>query len=330
MLRPTRAGMHADTMLATSRTTTPTDSRTPATPAPVVSIGVPVFNGERYLAHTLEVLLAQTFRDFEIIISDNASTDATPRICRDAMAKDPRVRYFRQESNVGAAMNYNRAFALARGRYFRWNAADDFVAPDALAKCVNFLRENQDFVLAYPRTKIIDDQDRALEEYDDGLDLRDASVARRIDVILQRTRECNAVFGLIDAERLRQTGLIGCFTGSDHILLFELALRGPFAELDGSWFYRRTHPAASSADKSLARQREFYDPKHEDRQFERSSIERTRRHFREAFRALGRVDLPFHWRMRCLWTVLRVAIASRRHLIAEFRRARSQRGEGAK
>ncbi|MBI5851710.1 MAG: glycosyltransferase [Planctomycetes bacterium] len=295
-----------------------------------MSIGVPVFNGERYLAHTLEVLLAQTFRDFEIIISDNASTDATPRICRDAMAKDPRVRYFRQESNVGAAMNYNRAFALARGRYFRWNAADDFVAPDALAKCVNFLRENQDFVLAYPRTKIIDDQDRALEEYDDGLDLRDASVARRIDVILQRTRECNAVFGLIDAERLRQTGLIGCFTGSDHILLFELALRGPFAELDGSWFYRRTHPAASSADKSLARQREFYDPKHEDRQFERSSIERTRRHFREAFRALGRVDLPFHWRMRCLWTVLRVAIASRRHLIAEFRRARSQRGEGAK
>ena len=313
-------------MLATDRNQSHSDSRLTLSPAPVVSIGVPVFNGERYLAKTLEVLLAQSFRDFEIVISDNASTDATPKICRDAALRDPRIRYHRQPANLGAAANYNHVFALARGRYFRWNAADDFVAPDALAHCVEFLRAHPEYVLAYPQTKIIDAQDRELEDYEDGLDLRDPSVTHRIDVVLQRTKECNAVFGLIDAERLRQTQLIGRFVGSDHILLFELALRGPFAELPGSWFYRRTHEAASSADKSAERQREFYDPRNEDAEFLKSCHERTRRHFREAFAAVRRTRLPFFTRLRCLWTVFRIGIASRRHMIEEFRRARLASG----
>ena len=96
---------------------------------PRVSVGIPVFNGERFLAETIESILAQTFKDFEIVISDNASTDRTEEICRSYAARDPRIRYNRNDTNRGAAWNHNRVFELARGEYFKWQSHDDFCAP---------------------------------------------------------------------------------------------------------------------------------------------------------------------------------------------------------
>jgi glycosyltransferase involved in cell wall biosynthesis len=92
---------------------------------PKVSIGVPVFNGENYLAQALESILAQDFADFEVIISDNCSTDKTPEICTSFAKRDSRVKYFRNDSNIGASPNYNRTFELSRGEYFKWCAHDD-------------------------------------------------------------------------------------------------------------------------------------------------------------------------------------------------------------
>ena len=85
---------------------------------PKVSIGIPVFNGEQYIGQALDALLAQSWRDFEIIISDNASTDRTEAICREYVARDARVVYHRPPENLGAINNFNRLVALSRGEYF--------------------------------------------------------------------------------------------------------------------------------------------------------------------------------------------------------------------
>src|SRR5207244_10480282 len=106
---------------------------------PRVSIGVPVYNGERYIAETLDSLLAQTFEDFELIISDNASHDRTEGICRAYAAKDSRIRYVRNSTNLGAARNYRLAVELSSGEYFRWANCDDLFAPTSLSRCVEVL-----------------------------------------------------------------------------------------------------------------------------------------------------------------------------------------------
>lgn len=107
--------------------------------APRVSIGLPVYNGQQYLRQALDSLLAQTFHTFEVIISDNASNDATPEICRDYAACDPRIRYVRHDVNRGAAWNFNYVFGLARGVYFKWHAHDDMLEPTFLEQCVTIL-----------------------------------------------------------------------------------------------------------------------------------------------------------------------------------------------
>ena len=98
--------------------------------APVISIGFPVYNGEDYLAQALDGLLAQSFGDFEILLCDNGSNDGSEAIARGYAERDPRVRYHRNAENIGAAGNYNLAFAQASGKYFKWTAHDDDHAPE--------------------------------------------------------------------------------------------------------------------------------------------------------------------------------------------------------
>ena len=92
---------------------------------PRVSIGLPVYNGDRYLRETIEGLLNQTFSDFELVICDNASTDRTQDICNEYCLLDKRVRYYRNNENIGAGKNFNKAFSLSQGKYFKWAACDD-------------------------------------------------------------------------------------------------------------------------------------------------------------------------------------------------------------
>src|SRR5262245_57216615 len=96
-----------------------------STEVPRVSIGLPVYNGAKYLAEAIDSLLEQTFSDFELIISDNGSTDATPAICEEYAAKDGRIRFLRQEINRGLAWNWNCVLEESRGAYFKWAACDD-------------------------------------------------------------------------------------------------------------------------------------------------------------------------------------------------------------
>src|SRR3989337_590294 len=119
---------------------------------PTVSIGLPVFNGEKYLRQALDSILAQTYQDFELIISDNASTDKTQQICREYVKKDSRIRYYRNKRNLGATRNHNRVFELSCGEYFKWASHDDLLAPEFLSRCVSVLDQDHSIVLCHSKT----------------------------------------------------------------------------------------------------------------------------------------------------------------------------------
>lgn len=218
----------------------------PRRTTPRVTIGLPVYNGERYLAETLESILQQDFDDFELIISDNASTDSTWDICRQYADDDPRIRLFRNETNVGAAANYNATVAHARGVMFKWAAYDDLLAPAMLSSCVDALDANgDDVLLAYPQTMLINGAGTIIGPYHDGLDLRSDRAYRRVATFARNWSLCNAVMGVFRTQALRRTGLIRPYVSSDIVLLAEVAARGRVVEVEGRMFFRRLHERSS-------------------------------------------------------------------------------------
>jgi glycosyltransferase involved in cell wall biosynthesis len=218
-----------------------------------------VYNGAEYLAETLDSLRAQTFADCEIVISDNASSDGTAEICRRYAARDSRIRYSRNEVNVGANRNFNRVVALATAPYFKLANADDLCAPDLIRRCVEVLDRHPEVVLCYARTRFIDRQGRFLEDYDDNLDLRWESPVERFKAAVGRTRFVNALSGVVQTAVLRKTVLLGSYPGADVVLLGDLALRGQFQEIPDRLFFRRMHPAASSS-LAVQEKQAFVDP----------------------------------------------------------------------
>jgi glycosyltransferase involved in cell wall biosynthesis len=214
---------------------------------PPVSIGLGVYNGERFLRATLESIVSQSLGDFELIISDNASSDGTREICKEYAAKDNRIRYSRNLTNIGLSNNFNRVFQLSSGRYFRWSAADDIFAPTSLQECVNVLDQCPEVVLCYPKTVLIDAEGRILRSYEDNLNLGAPSAADRFHWVLQNIGLGNVQYGLIRSDVLRCTSLFGSFPGSDLVLTAELALYGQFREIPQELFFRRMHEAATSS-----------------------------------------------------------------------------------
>jgi glycosyltransferase involved in cell wall biosynthesis len=229
---------------------------------PRVSIGLAVHNGEKFLKQTLDSIVAQTFEDFELVISDNASSDGTAEICTTYAARDSRVKYSRNSLNIGVNNNFNRAFQLSSGQYFRWSAADDLFAPTSLEVCVSVLDEHPAAVLCYPKTVLIDSDGNKLRSYEDNLDLRSPAAYERFRLALQNMGLLNAHYGLIKANVLRRTSLYGTYPGADMVLLAELALYGQFWEIPQQLFFRRMHDAASSALKNQPWEtvQEFCDP----------------------------------------------------------------------
>ena len=126
--------------------------------AKTVSIGLPVFNAEQYLEQSLASILSQTYGNFELIISDNASTDATEAICQRYVVRDARVRYHRNSRNHGPTFNFRQVVLLSSGEYFLWAAHDDMFAPEYVERCVAFLEQNPDVVLCYSKSIEIDEQ----------------------------------------------------------------------------------------------------------------------------------------------------------------------------
>ena len=120
---------------------------------PLVSIGVPIFNGANSLPNTLMKLLAQTYQNIELIVSDNCSTDDTQKICEAFARNDERIRYFRQSENRGVGRNFRFVLEQAQGKYFLWNAGDDTRSPDYVAVNVAFLEANPDYCASTSRAR---------------------------------------------------------------------------------------------------------------------------------------------------------------------------------
>lgn len=221
--------------------------------APRVSIGLPVFNGESYLEEALNSLLAQTYTDFELIISDNASTDRTQSICKAYAAKDNRIQYHQNDRNRGASWNMNRVVTLSRGEYFKWAAHDDICAPTYLERCVRALDEDPQCVLCYSETILIDEHSRMVAPYLDRCDVSSAVPNLRFRDVLEHLGLSNPMFGTVRSDALRRTKLIQNFVGSDIVLIAELALAGTFYRVPERLFLRRDHPRKSNrANSSMA------------------------------------------------------------------------------
>lgn len=228
---------------------------------PLVSIGMPLYNGASFLAQTLESVLNQSYRNIEIIIRDNHSTDNSKKIVESYLKRDRRIRFTSANTNEGAAKNYNAVFAQASGSYFKWAAADDLLDPTFVEKCLAVLETSPLTVLAYPQTTIIDASGERVKHLEDRLNAESLNPLVRYRAARTQIQECNAVFGVIRREALAHTNLIQPYPYADAHLLAELTLYGRFEEVPERLFYRRDHADASSADKSDAGQAAFYDPR---------------------------------------------------------------------
>jgi glycosyltransferase involved in cell wall biosynthesis len=235
---------------------------------PKVSVGLPVYNGAAYLAETIDALLAQTYEDFELLISDNASTDATQDICRGYAARDARIHYERQEQNQGPPWNFNRVFQMATGDYFKWAAHDDLCAPTLLTRCVEALdsdpsAENGQLVLDDGHGKPVGSSEFALPL------LHDHATERRLDsphphvryhsMLILSTR-CYEVFGLIRTSIMRKSGLHREYCGGEKVFLAELSLLGRFLEVPETLLYSRWHADRFSSAESAQAQRRHFAP----------------------------------------------------------------------
>jgi glycosyltransferase involved in cell wall biosynthesis len=217
---------------------------------PLVSIGVPVFNGERFLRQSLDCLVGQTYRNVEIIISDNASEDDTETICREYASRDTRVRYIRHDRNRGAAWNWNYVVFQAKGEYFKWASSNDLCDLGMVEACVAALSRNVELINCYGRTVLLDDEGRQMEEYAGDLALEQELPGERFVTLITQIGLNNGQCGVMRRAVLLSTGLERPYISGDLVLMGELALRGKFRMLDQVLFYRRVGGQSLSARRS--------------------------------------------------------------------------------
>jgi glycosyltransferase involved in cell wall biosynthesis len=269
---------------------------------PKVSIGLAVFNGEKYLREAIESILAQTFTDFELIISDNASTDRTEEICRAYATQDPRIRYVRNATNIGGANNENQTFHLSRGQYFRLAAHDDVLAPELIEKCVEVLDQDLSVVLCDSININIDENGQEIGILDRNI-ATSIKPCKRFRELANWNHHCEESYGLIRSSIIRKTDLLLNYSDADRTWLAELSLSGRFYKIPKPLFYRRYHSGQST--------RVFQDPIDRMAWFNPSSqsrikslIQLRRVQFSHYLRIIYRADLAFYEYVYCYWHTL--------------------------
>ncbi len=270
-----------------------------------VSVGLPVYNGATYLETALRSLVSQSHRDLEIIISDNASSDETQRICEEFAAADPRIRYIRQPTNQGGAYNHTYVANLATGDYFRWFAADDVLAPTCIEECVKVLNADPEVVLAWPYPVVFDDHG-SITEYAREPIWDDRSPSTRLASLLgppdseSLLRTCYPIYGLARRDAFQACLPLGAYYASDNVVVVGLALRGRFHRVDGDLLFLRRHPQSSTYRKS----------RHEVAQWMSPSLTPGRsmptlRRYAGFARAVRRAPVPLIEKTRCVAQVAR-------------------------
>lgn len=221
---------------------------------------MPVYNGADFIEEAILSHLKQDFSDFELVVSDNCSDDATPDIVKDLAATDDRIVYTRNAQNIGGPANFNRLFRLTNGEFFRWAAADDRIEPGYLSKVIAMMDEDPNIVIGHADSVLIDPQSTPMLEMDQGYlggdgfleavklrppagDTRfhSPSPHNRVDAVINNNHRNFYIFGIMRRSTMMQTRLHGSFYGGDRTLLVEMAMRGTFKKVPEALFASRSH-----------------------------------------------------------------------------------------
>lgn len=279
-----------------------------------IAIGLPVYNAEAYLRQSIDSLLGQTYGDFELVISDNASTDGTADICQDYVRQDKRVRYSRNAVNIGLPGNFNRVFQLSDAPYFKWSSADDYWGDTMLERSLAVLEADSSIALCYPGTTFVDAAGGNPQPYKDKLCLMEDDPVVRFTQLHDRIGLCHHLLGLIRTQHLRKTLLYGLHKASDIALLAELSLYGKFYELPERLYFRRFHEKSSSWARG--------DEEHQRRQYHSSDTAHIRldswRHYLRLLRVIARSPLDAGGKVALCGYVFRKMRWDRQNLAREI------------
>ena len=214
---------------------------------------MPTYNGARYLAQSLDSLLSQDYSNWELVISDNCSTDETERIVRSYAGRYPQIRYERSPANRGAAANFNRVLELATGPYFAFAADHDLWAPTFLSRCVAVLEANPQAVLVYPQTTLTSMDGRPLDVMNDRIDLRDRSAMARYRRLIWNLHACNMIYGVGRLDAFRGAGGFADIFGPDLLMLARLVLLGTVERVEEPLYFRRQNRAEETFEEERLR-----------------------------------------------------------------------------
>lgn len=278
---------------------------------PKVTVAVPVFNGDNFLAETLESVLTQTFQDFEILIVDNGSTDGTAKISQDYAARDARIQIHRSEVNLGVTLNFIRAVGFSSAEYFMYLAHDDMLAPSFLEQCVAVLDTHPDVVLCYPKAIEIDTQGNALYKKEQFLDADSPLPHKRFRQLIRMDHNCESQFGLIRTDVLNKTVIFAPIPDGDRIMLAELSLYGKYYRVSDYLFLHREHPhrTLNVFPSRFDRLPMYLVPENTGKLILPHFAE-----FFEYLRCIRRAPLKFTERLACYWEMLRWVKDNRRRL----------------
>lgn len=223
---------------------------------PHICIGLPVYNGERHIRQAMDSLLAQDYENFELVVSDNASTDSTGEICLEYAARDKRIRYYRNERNMGATWNFNRVFELSTGEYFMWASHDDYWKPEYLRSCLEVLSASESIVLAGAMCESVDNETEKLHFIDQGLTtvgLCPRERFMRYKSTIHGGKHIGGIFcGPYRHDALREIMPIKKVIGGDHLVLAELCFHGEFITVPQKLMTKRWGGASASHKKNAS------------------------------------------------------------------------------
>jgi glycosyltransferase involved in cell wall biosynthesis len=288
------------------------------TEAPFVSIGLPVYNGENFVAEAIRCVLDQTFSDWELIICDNCSTDRTLAICRQFADRDSRIRVYQNARNMGVCFNYSEVFRLSRGQYFKWMAHDDLFAPRFIETCIQELEKDEDVVLAFTKMCYVDAGGRVLRRQASELSVLGPTAESRAKQFLasaaQSTDFLWLAYGLVRRDVLQQSGSMGLYAGSDHVMLFKIALRGCIKQIEEEMFFRREHSEASTCKRgSTVRERAKFAYADDNRRL----VLPWCRMLKEHLICVLDTPIPFWSRLGCITAIVRRFLAAWKFFVEE-------------
>lgn len=232
---------------------------------PQISIGMPIYNGEQFLHQRLESILSQTFTDFELIISDNASTDSTGKICEEYARKDHRIRYIRQEKNIGALLNFNFVLKEVKFNYFVWMASDDIIERDFLEKNIKILLSKKNVVCSTSKIKFTGSLIEELESNSNDSIFKkiekkikshfsSANFYSMYGVYEKKVRSCMkasghtlVLYGVYRIDILRKSITDELFLGRESVIILNALRYGDFHVIDEVLMHKLVDRNASSA-----------------------------------------------------------------------------------